>query len=389
MWQPFQSSAVSERGVSLIEFLIYITLVVIILAGSAQVLFSMRRSTTRMELEAEARQTARQAVEYIGRFVRGATDMNNVNGANNPFSVVTWAQIGSTAVQTSWNNVTNTSLADAGTDIITLVYPANNAVLESTVWPGWGNSVTAKWKFEGGCNDNTANLRLFKEVTGAHLESGNEVSRPMIVIDPLGNSGWYQITSYVSSDCTAGTVEVKANATITDGFVPAGGQPALSQPVMLAAGTRFVAFRVRNGWLEQKDGIFNPNKDNPDSNPPPSPWHQVLPNVEDLQFAWAFRDGTIWNTSPTNRLSSAGSYTNDVPTQVGTSGGTVQMYDAVNVVGIRVTVTARSSNGISWEKSARFFRPAAEDHAAATAKDKRYHRRMTQFVMIRNRSLGQ
>ena len=111
--------------------------------------------------------------------------------------------------------------------------------------------------------------------------------------------------------------------------------------------------------------------------------------MEDLQIAWVFRDGTIWNTSPTHQLSSAGSYTNSVPSQVGNGTGTVQTYDVTNVVGIRVTVTAVSSAGITWERSARFFRPAAEDHAAGTTRDKRYHRRMTQIVMIRNRNLGQ
>ncbi len=391
MWQQSRSNRHAERGVSLIEFLIYITLVVIILAASAQVLFSMRRSTTRMELEAEARQTARQAVEYIGRFIRGATDMNNFMGASNPFAVITWAQHGSNPVQACWNNVPGTSsLADAGTDIITVVYPVNNSVIESTVWPGWGSGAVAKWKFTEGCNDNAANRTLFMELTGSHSENGNVRSQPMIVMDSLGRSGWYQIVSYDTSDCASQTIQVRANGTISGGLVPAGGQTTLNQPVMLALGTRFVAFRVRAGWLEQKDGIFNPSVDNPDSNPAPSPWHRVLPNVEDLQVAWAFRDGTLWNTSPGKRLSSQGSYyTNDVPSQVGNGSGTVQDYDVVNVVGVRITVTATSSAEITWEKEARFSRPAAEDHAAGTAKDKRYHRRMTQFVMIRNRNLGQ
>ncbi len=389
MWQRSRSDRAAERGVSMIEFLIYITLVIIILAGSAQVLFSMRRSTTRMELEAEARQTARQAVEYIGRFIRGATDMNNVVGANNPFAILVWYQVGSTSYQSSWNNVTNTSLADAGTDIITVAYPVNNFGVPCQKWPGFGSASTAWWQYEEGCPNDALNMQLFKQATGAHLVGSKTLSEPLMVIGANGAAGWYQITNYQQSDCSANppVIHVVANPGLSEGLNPPGGQPS-TQPVTMVTGPRFVAFRVRNGWLEQKDGIFRPDKDNPDSTTP-SPWHRVLPNVEDLQIAWVFRDGTIWNTSPTHQLSSAGSYTNSVPSQVGNGTGTVQTYDVTNVVGIRVTVTAVSSAGITWERSARFFRPAAEDHAAGTTRDKRYHRRMTQIVMIRNRNLGQ
>ncbi len=386
MWQRSPSEA-AQRGVSLIEFLIYLLLVVIILAGSAQVLFSMRRSATRMELETASRQTARQAIEYIGRFIRGATDMNNVNARNNPFAIMVWYREGATTYQSSWNNVTNSNLADPGTDIITVAYPVNSLGVPCLKWPGFLSAATAWWAYTEGCPNDATNMQLFQEVTGAHYVGAKLVSQPMMVIGANGLAGWYQITGYQQSDCANGRVHVVANPGLSEGLNPPGGQPTLTQPVTMMTGPRFVAFRVRNGWLEQKDGIFRPNKDNPDSNPAPSPWHQVLPNVEDLQVAWVFRDGTMKNTSAASRLPS-GQYPGNVPSQVplGTAPPT---YDVTNVVGLRITVTAISPDEVSWEKSARFSRPAAEDHPAGTAKDKLYHRRMTQIIMIRNRNLGQ
>ncbi len=386
MWQRFPSNP-GERGVSLIEFLIYMMLVVIILAGSAQVLFSMRRSATRMELETNARQTSRQAVEYIGRFVRGATDMNSYGGRNNPFAIMIWFEKSGTSYQASWNNVTNASLADVGTDILTVAFPVNSLGVPCHKWPGFLTASTAWWAFTDGCPNDATNMQMFKEVTGGHYEGVKYFSAPLMVIGANGLAGWYQITDYQQSDCANGEVHAVANPGLSDGLNPPGGQPTLTEPVTMMTGPRFVAFRVRGGWLEQKDGMFDPSKDNPDSNAAPSPWHQVLPNVEDLQIAYIFRDGTIWNNTTAHQLA-AGTYPGNVPAQV-SLGASTATYDAQNIVGLRVTVTATSPDAVSWEESARYFRPAAEDHAAGTARDKIYHRRMSQVIMVRNRNRGQ
>ncbi len=388
MWQRFPSDP-GERGVSLIEFLIYMMLVVIILVGSAQVLFSMRRSATRMELETNARQTARQGLEYLGRFVRGATDMNSLGGRNNPFAVMIWFEKGGTSYQASWNNVTDASLADLGTDIITVAFPVNNFGILCDKWPGFVTASTGWWHFTEGCPDDAKNLALFKEVTGGHWEDGKYMSVQLMVVGANGLAGWYQITDYQSSYCssTPANIHAVANPGLSGALNPPGGQPTLTEPVHMMTGPRFVAFRVRNGWLEQKDGMFDPTTDNPEPTTGPSPWHQILPNVEDLQIAYIFRDGTIWNNTASHQLP-AGTYPGTVPAQVSLS-GSATTYDSQNIVGLRVTVTATSPDAVSWEPSARYFRPAAEDHAAATTRDKLYHRRMSQVVMLRNRNRGQ
>ncbi len=373
MFPAFQSKA-GQRGVSLVEFLIYMLLVVVILAGSAQLLFIMRQSATRMELEADARQTARQADDYIARYVRGATDMNRRGG--NPFAIVVWYQKGTTLQQASYNNVTDSTLADLGTDIITLAYPTNRRSVKCDTWPGYYHGANAWWFFDEGCPNDATNLQLFKEITGAHQTRNGEVSEPVVVIDKTGAEVWYEITHYLKSDCATGRIHVTANPGLSNQLNPPGGQPNLTDPVTMMPGPRFVSFRVFKGWLQQKQGIFDATVDN---DPTTTSFQNILPDVEDLQIAWIFADGTVWDNDPAHRLTSTGA----VPTQ-----NAAATYDVANVVGLRVTVTARSDGTLYWEHQARFFRPAAEDHTASTVKDKRYHRRMTEAVMIRNRNLG-
>jgi hypothetical protein len=148
-----------------------------------------------------------------------------------------------------------------------------------------------------------------------------------------------------------------------------------AEPVTIKGGVRFTSFRVRDGWLEQKQGVFNPNTDNPGSS-----FVRLLPNVEDLQIAWLFNDGSIWNTAAQQLPTAV--YTANVPSQ-----GTSNPYDIVNVVGMRMTISARSATEVFWDDGNKFRRPAAEDHAEASTTDRFYHESTTELAMIRNRNL--
>jgi hypothetical protein len=197
----------------------------------------------------------------------------------------------------------------------------------------------------------------------------------MIVVDASGNEVWYQVTNYLKSDCSTNTVHVTANPGLSGLLNPPGAVTITGKGVTMLPGPRFVSFRVRNGWLQQKQGLFDATTDNPGND-----FQNVVPDVEDFQVAWIFADGTIWDNDPAHQLTSTGA----IPTQ-----GTGGTYDGTNVVGLRITVTARSNGTLYWEHQARFRRPAAEDHAASATRDKRYHRRIVQVVMIRNRNLGE
>jgi hypothetical protein len=227
-------------------------------------------------------------------------------------------------------------------------------------------------------------MDLFQELTGAHIDpdTGWLVSDVLMLVSPdTGQINFYQITNYLdngsNNDCCDPSIALPGiHVTATPGqsaINPPAHKPGMSDPQM-RLGLKWMSFRVRNGWLEQKVGIFDPRTDNPGNAFVP-----LLPDVEDLQLAWIYRNGTVWNTAV--QQLPAGTYTNNVPAQ-----GTTDAYDVINVVGMRVTVTARSSSAATWEDTARFRRPAAEDHAAGTA-DRFYHESLTTTVLIRNRLL--
>jgi prepilin-type N-terminal cleavage/methylation domain-containing protein len=368
----------SEAGFTLIEVLIALTLTVLLMGVASELMVSMRRSSDRMRLSAEARRTAQQAADYLAMHVRGASDTNATLG--NPAAILVWYQRNGAAVQATWNNVSNPALADVGTDIITVARPDTLIRSRCLDWPGSANTAAnARWQFGMGCPDGQTNLDLFKDLTGYDPDTG--IGEPVLIVDSLGQYSFYQVTRYldawnVGQGCsqTPPELHLVANPGLSNMLNPPGGQPALVQPIHMMLGVRFYSFRVRNGWLEQKEGIFDPATDSPGTSFVP-----VLPNVEDVQLAWIFNDGQVWNTAAQQLPS--GTYPNSVPSQ-----GTGDAYDVINVVGLRVSVVSRSGEELSMDLDARFHRPAVEDRTGG-APDRFFHHRVTTLAMVRNRNL--
>ena len=368
----------SDAGFTLVEVLIALTLTVLLMGVASELMVSMRRSSDRMRLSSEARRTAQQAADYLAVHVRGASDTNAAMG--NPAAIMVWYERGGAPVQASFNNVTNAALADPGTDILTVARPDTLIRSRCLDWPGSANTAAnARWQFGPECPDGRANLDLFKDLTGYDPDSG--IGDPVLIVDSLGQYSFYQVTRYldawnVGQGCnqTPPELHVVANPGLSNMLNPPGGQPALVQPVDMLLGVRFYSFRVRDGWLEQKEGVFDPGADNPGSDFVP-----VLPNVEDLQVAWIFGHGQIFNTA--GQQLAAGSYPNSVPLQ-----GTTDAYDVLNVVGLRVSVVARSAEELALELDARRQRPAVEDGTGGPP-DHFFHHRVTTLAMIRNRNL--
>ncbi len=399
MWPS--SPRPEARGFTLTELLVTIAALVVVLTLSAQLLFATRRASDRQRLQTEPRQIARGATDYVNYLVRTASDFNNVLGARNPLALMMWYSDGNnTQFQATYNNLTATQaaagLGDEGTDIITVAHADRASFVPLITWQGNQVSATAYWAFNEMCPDSAANLALFKEITGAHPDPNGSgtVSDPIVIVDANGTAGTYQITDYKegtnADNCDAknnlpdtngegcaagqGCMAVVANPGRSDQINPPAGQPNLVQPITMHLGPRFVALRVRDRWLEQKFGMFNPATDNPGS-----AFQRLLPNVEDFQVAWIFNNGETHNSTVANRLTT----TNQVPAQ-GTSGA----YDAINVAGMRVTFTARSAVAIPGERDNRWFRFAAEDHVAATARDQFFRVQLSATSMIRNRWVG-
>jgi len=366
----------AEKGFSLIEMLIAMVLTVLLMVAASQLMTAMKRSSTRMRLNSEARSRAQRALDYMHFQLRGAGDMNP--NAGNPAAILTWYQKGGSSVQACYNNVTNSNLADLGTDIITIARPNANIQVPVITWPGFQHGANARWGYGALCPDGHANMDLFKELTNEH----GGMSDPIMLIDEAGQWGFYQITNYldhwnIAQGCNQSPPEIHvvANPGNSDMLNPPGGQPSLTDPHMVL-GIKFYSFRVRDGWLEQKEGIFDPSVDNPGTN-----FVRLLPDIEDFQIAWIYNDGTIWNTS--SRQLDTTIYPGSIPTQ-----GTGNTYDVLNVRGFRISFVARSSSPLSQIYRTTFRRPAVEDRPAGTP-DKFYHQRATSLLMIRNRNLRQ
>jgi len=367
-------SSSCERGFTLVEILLAMTLTVLLMVAASQLLTSMKSSSDRMRFNSDARQKAQRALDYMTFQLRGIGDMNA--NAGNPASILTWYRKGSTNVQACYNNVTNSNLADVGTDIITVAIPSANISAANITWSGTGSTASV-WEFGQLCPNGLNNLNLFKQLTG---ESGGK-SQPILLADNQGFD-FYQITDYqdalnVSQTCSKNPPEMQvvANPASATRLQPPAAFPGVSDPRMIL-GVDFYSFRVRNGWLEQKRGIFDPSTDNPGS-----AFIRLLPNIEDFQIAWIFANGSIWNTS--SQTLPTGQFPGSVPTLAGANS---EPRDALNVRGFRVSFVARSSRSLPRTTTATFRRPAVEDHAQGTP-DRFYHQRATSVVMIRNRNL--
>lgn len=387
MWR--RSPSKSERGFTLIEATISMTLLVVVLVLSLTFLFSMRAFAQRQELFASPRQTARRAMDYVSYYVRGATDMNVRANNPNALSMYYGVKVGSAVVpqQTTFNNVTNATYADLGTDLINMAKPTGTLLIPIIDWPGFQHAANVRFSFDLGCPDSDLNMELFKEMTGYIPGSSPSSSGLLTLVDDTGQWAYYQITNYLESgnqdNCephsgsgwegsTGPEIHVTNTPGQSDGINPPAGQPTLVNPKL--ATIAYISFRVKNGQLQQRTGLFDIN--NPDAG-----YVSLLDDVEDLQIAYILNDGTIWNSASQSIVGGDG-----VPAQGGWPPGVAQASEDVS--GLRVTVTARSDElPATLLKRARYNRPAAEDRAAGAA-DRRFHYRLTTTVMLRNRILG-
>jgi len=418
----------------------------VILWMVGQLLFPMRQAAERQRLQVEARQAARASLDYVTMQLRGANDMNRVTAAavQGPAALLTfvWKGDGSGAgtnptcdgtggqnagcVQTSFNNVpangNNPTLASPGTDIITV---AIGEPTVSSIGPArsltWSGSVStnqpSSFAFNLGCPVSGNNLTQFKSVTGWN----GTTSAPLMLVTSTGNWAFYQITDYQdssnSTSCSA-TPPAWCFDSVTASLIPCIGvlaQPgaaginapgqtqSLSQPLYLFVNVRFAALRVCDGWLEQKNGIFDPSVD---ANCPAMAagaafppyvtkpnWSPLLPNVEDLQFAYIEAlHGAIWNGSPGGTIpppNLAG-----VPVAVG--GANPPTYDSTLVIAVRITVTARSSTPVTvGGGKIPAPPPVAEDSdpadyypLGAAVADTYYRSQLSSLALLRNRLAG-
>jgi type II secretory pathway pseudopilin PulG len=423
-------------GFTLMEVLVVLATLGMILWMVGQLLFPMRAAAERQRLQVEARQTARSATDYLGYVVRGATDMNETAIPRNPAAILPYLWRGVTTgmgnfpacpgdgscVQLSYNNVdqAGTGFASEGSDIITLTsarvtFPVR--LNGASAWPNpFNDSSTQYWAFNVACSgtpDDTANFQMFKTLT---QDPANPTqSLPLLIVDQ-GSGAWltYRITNYrdgnnattctvLNPACIVGgvnvpCVEVNADPENANNLNPPGGVQLLANIPSLIVGSQFTALRVCNGWLEQKNGTFNPAADN---NCPAlaagtvefpdyvvkAGWSPLLPNVEDFQIAYIFNNGDTWNR-PGGTLSAGQGCTDGVPS-FNAAPATINQYDVRSVLGLRITIAARSSTPVQGGGKMAFRQPAAEDHDPTTAPNDTYYRYQASVItLLRNRTSG-
>jgi type II secretory pathway pseudopilin PulG len=418
----------ARRGFSLVEATISLTLLIIVMVVSMTLLFSMRSFAERQQLVMAPRQTARRAADYLSFYLAGATDLNQSSVQPSPNALIMYfnssAADPASVAQASYNNLTGaeagnavsggtTNFGDPGTDIISVAIPNQPAAyaIMMGVFPADGANVNIFIGFRGGCGgpggtDDAGNEAAFETLVG--ITGTQPVSSLMSIIDKDGRWIYTRLTG-IQSNCSSPIAQF-IQATINPGQAPGSGgtidppfgHGALSAPTNLVVGLQYVSFRVRNGNLQQKTGFpFDPATDNPGT-----AFATVMENVEDLQFAYMFSDGTLWNTAQQVVHKAAGLCTEDrcdngVPFQAGPIAVAADSLDITRCVGVRATVIARSpplpigsrklTNFATTGLAGNHFRPAAEDHALVSnppSQDNFDHYRVTTTIMLRNRMLG-
>ncbi|HEX7678781.1 MAG TPA: prepilin-type N-terminal cleavage/methylation domain-containing protein [Thermoanaerobaculia bacterium] len=428
-----ESRRCGPRGFTLLEAMVSLLLLVIVLIVAMTMLFQMRAFAERQQYFMLPRQVARRATDYLSNYFAGASDVNYVGGDPthpSPNALVMYYNLGGVLTQASYNNVTDATLADVGTDIITMVAPFDaGRYLVHPNFPAPGKDVGLWLNFRVGCTvkpsvlvaGDPANQDAFKAATGF---DGTQ-SALLMLVDKNGVWTYARITGYkTGGDCNDTdqfrNIEVTADtgppATIP---APPNGAAKLTDPVYLVTGLQVISFRVLTDpadgipKLQQKLGLFDPNIDN---DPAKTTFTNVMENVEDLQIAYMYAqdaakgagtNGLVWNTASQTINSGAPGCAAlpgpgcdaHIPFQAGPNFGVASPpLDISNVIGVRFSVTGRSpllplaaqkltNVGVKNPVLSQHFRPASEDHLQADPPqyDQFDHYRATATLMLRSR----
>ena len=441
MWRSTFSRASASsrgrraRGFTLLEAMVSLLLLVIILIVAMTMLFQMRAFAERQQYFMLPRQAARRATDYLSYYIAGASDVNYVNSAQqSPNALIAYYNLGGVLTQASYNNLTgtetgnaarvvaanppaiptaiqSTNFGDLGTDTITMIAPFNPSRYQVFA-PFQPTSVSKDlWvNFRVGCGtSDVANQAAFKAATGW---DGTQ-SALLMLVDNTGSWAYVRIvgagTGYRTDGLCADITNfqnIHINVDTTGAAeAPPNGTAGLTDPVFLVAGLQVISFRVLTDGvdgvpkLQQKLGLFDPATDNPGI-----AFTNVMENVEDLQIAYMFPDGAIWNTAPNplpHTLPAPG-----VPPQAGPSAVATAL-DVQRAIGLRFSITGRSPllpigarqlTNIDVKQAlatttSQHFRPASEDHAVTMDTiqptwplyDQFDHYRATATLMLRNR----
>lgn len=412
----------ARRGFTLVEAIASVFILSIVMAVALSLMVSMRSFAAKQQTFTAPRQISRRAVDYLSFFVAGATDLNREGVSPNALVMTFgYGNAGAaTAYASSFNNLSGANVTDefgdAGTDVISFAIPANPVRVAVARWDDPNNPASNKLyaNFVAGCPDDAENLRLFKLQTGMQNVAGTDVMPVLTIQDSQGRWRYLRITRYEPSVCANSANKAALDQVIPVEYVPGSSDQLLAPggfrtdfeplpPYSINAGIEYTSFRVLNRTLEQKTtgfdsagrfspGFFDPRCDGKNKVAPGGcptiGFTPIVENVEDLQVAYVYRDGSVVN--------------NVLPTQVQFPVAlppSPAVGDVVGVNALRISIVGRSNpldigarNLSAWDGSTLYRRPAVEDHAAgpndtvATGVFDRY--RLTTTLVLRNRMLG-
>jgi hypothetical protein len=403
----------------MIEAVVSLALFIIVIVTAMTMLFQMRAFAERQTSVTAPRQTARRAMDYLAYYVAGAADTNLENpNFPSPNALVMWYRSKGVLTQASYNNVTDKTLADPGTDIVTVVVPTNPRQIPVAAWttglsstgPPAKQSIYLNYSegcpatgrtssnLPSGCSawNDACNMLLFQKLTGG---SSTTSSGLLQMYDTTGRWVYATVDAYQSEsgvDCTRTSQPLLADQKVlkveivpedSNGIqLPAGSSGAvLSSPVWIAAGLEYRSFRVirtdpnnlnSQSNLEQKIGLFDKTTDNPypASGSTAARFIPIIENVEDLQVAYLVRNDATgrvedWN-SASGTLPAADQ---GIPQQAGPYGtpasGSGTSRDVVFVQGVRINVVGRSL-GLSLSDSKSTALNASGMHTLTAVEDR-------------------
>lgn len=309
-----------QRGFTLIELMISLVLFALVTAGMFAVTITMARGFKTQESAITTEEAARAAMSYLSEAVRGLGPGAPTNNIRH--------------VNTCAAGAITVTDGAAAPDTMTLVY-SSGAVL-----------TTLRTAYDVGTIQ-------FTVADATQLASGDTLL--------ISNLDQAHVVQVVAANPTSGVVTV-APQTCGSVNLPTGGYPAGSI-VIRALRAEFEVGTV--------DGIPTLLMD-PDAEGLATP-EPLAEGIEDLQVAVAVdanSDGVI-----TENGAAAG----DDEWTFNVAGETLP---AGTIRAVRITLVARASQIIPGP--ATFRRPAAEDHAAATAFDQFRRRVLTSTIEIRN-----